>query len=214
MARAPRTSSTTKPAWSGIAPGRYRSGVARGRGLPGKAVGAFVPGLTRKAFEKFGFSTATLIMDWGKIAGGDLAQWTTPERVKWPQTPDNAELSEADGRSSGATLLLRVDPARALDVEYRARQIVERINAYFGYRAIGEIRIVQTPIVAANAGAQPAPPMASAADCAAPRAPASELVAIADDGLRQALTRMQAGIEATRPARSCLQRAADTRTAG
>lgn len=189
MARAPRTSSTTKPAWSGIAPGRYRSGVARGRGLPGKAVGAFVPGLTRKAFEKFGFSTATLIMDWGKIAGGDLAQWTTPERVKWPQTPDNAELSEADGRSSGATLLLRVDPARALDVEYRARQIVERINAYFGYRAIAELRLLQAPLAARPAER----PMPAAAKAPA-GASAKPVAAFGEDPLGQALARLEAGV--------------------
>jgi hypothetical protein len=48
----------------------------------------------------------------------------------------------AEGRP-GATLVLRVDPARALDVQYRAAQIMNRINAYFGYRAVDEVRIVQ-----------------------------------------------------------------------
>ena len=168
------------------------AGVVRREHVAAKAVGSFLPRLTRKAFEKHGFAAATLLTDWARIVGAEIARYAQPERIKWPKG----------------------DPARAMDIEYRRAQLAERINGYFGYRAIGEIRIVQTPIVAANAGAQPAPPMASAADCAAPRAPASELVAIADDGLRQALTRMQAGIEATRPARSCLQRAADTRTAG
>ena len=52
------------------------------------------------------------------------------------------------GARPGATLILRVDPARALDVEYKARQIIERINAYFGYRAIAELRILQAPLPA------------------------------------------------------------------
>ena len=34
-----------------------------------KAVGSFVPRLTRKAFEKYGFSAATLITDWPTIVG-------------------------------------------------------------------------------------------------------------------------------------------------
>ena len=191
------------------------AGVVRREHVAAKAVGSFLPRLTRKAFEKHGFAAATLLTDCARIVGAEIARYAQPERIKWPKgvaAYGEVEVG-AEGRPGG-TLVLAVDPARAMDIEYRRAQLAERINGYFGYRAIGEIRIVQTPIVAANAGAQPAPPMASAADCAAPRAPGSELVAIADDGLRQALTRMQAGIEATRPARSCLQRAADTRTAG
>lgn len=122
---------------------------------PVKAVGSFVPGLTRKAFEKFGFSTATLLTDWAQIAGADLAGYTTPDRLKWPRaTPLEEELAEGGARR-GATLMLRVDPARALDVEYRARQIMERINAYFGYRAVETIRLIQAPI---QSGSLPRPP--------------------------------------------------------
>ncbi len=48
-----------------------RSGGSRAR-----VVGAFVPGLTRKSFEKYGFSTATLLTDWAIIVGKELAQFT------------------------------------------------------------------------------------------------------------------------------------------
>lgn len=182
----------TPPAWSGIVRGRFHSGMARGRSVPGKAIGAFVPGLTRKAFEKFGFSTASLIMDWPKIAGADLAGWTTPERVKWPQVHDNSGLSEdgGDGRA-GATLVLRVDPARALDVEYRARQIVERINSYFGYRAIAELRLLQAPLPARSTAHA-----ARAAKSAAPPASAPACKPSGDDPLSLALARLEAGVRA------------------
>lgn len=112
-----------------------------------KSVGAFVPSLTRKAFEKHGFAAATLITDWREIAGAALASYTLPERLKWPRIPGTgATGAESDEGRPGATLVLRVDPARALDVEYRARQIIERINAYFGYRAVAEIRLIQAPV--------------------------------------------------------------------
>lgn len=114
------------------------------RFVPVKAVGSFVPSLTRKAFEKFGFSTAALVTEWERIAGAELASYTTPDKLKWPRTPDAAFDDESQRR--GATLTLRVDPARALDVEYRARQILERINSYFGYRAIETVRLVQAPV--------------------------------------------------------------------
>jgi hypothetical protein len=186
MLRTDRKSSP-RPAWSGaIAPARYQPSAARGRATPGKAVGAFVPGLTRKAFENFGFSTASLIMDWPRIAGTDVAQWTAPERVVWPRSVEAPELADDSGARRGATLVLRVDPARALDVDYRSRQIVERINAYFGYRAVTELRILQAPL--------PSRPSEIAAKTAT-RAPARP-EAPADDRLAEALSRMEAGVKA------------------
>lgn len=186
----PNRNTSPPPAWSGtIVRARYGQPLSRGRGAPSKSVGAFVPGLTRKAFEKFGFSTASLIMDWPRIAGADLAQWTTPERVKWPQGFETAELAQESGSHNGATLVLRVDPARALDVEYRTRQIVERINAYFGYRAIAEIRILQAPL---PAHATAAAPTAAPKKTAPP--PATDA---GDDPLTRALARMEAAVKAT-----------------
>jgi hypothetical protein len=127
-------------------------------------------------------------MDWPRIAGADLAQWTTPERVKWPQGYESAELAQESGTRPGATLVLRVDPARALDVEYRSRQIVERINAYFGYRAIAEVRILQAPLPAHAT---------AAARAASPKKPAPPPAALAtDDPLARALARMEAGVKA------------------
>ena len=42
--------------------------------------------------------------------------------------------------------MLRVDGSQALAVQYGARQLIERINAYFGYAAVAELRIVQAPV--------------------------------------------------------------------
>ncbi len=117
------------------------------RFVPVKAVGTFVPALTKKAFEKFGFSAATLITDWARIAGAELAQYTIPDKLKWPRGGEAIGVDdEDDSTRRGATLILRVDPARALDVEYRARQIMDRINSYFGYRAVETVRLVQAPV--------------------------------------------------------------------
>jgi hypothetical protein len=59
-----------RPSPSAAARPREAVGFARKR--PGplygvKAVGSFLPGLTRKAFEKYGFSTASLVTDWATI---------------------------------------------------------------------------------------------------------------------------------------------------
>lgn len=150
-----------------------------------KAVGSWVPKLTQKAFEKYGFSTAVLLTDWATIAGDQLAAATVPERVKWPRGVEVAgETDAAGGPRSGATLVLRVDPSRALDVEYKTQQIIDRINAYFGYRAIAQLRILQAPVEARVAMPPPRPRAAAATSGSAM------------DPLSAALARFEAGVMA------------------
>ena len=158
-----------------------------------KAVGSFLPGLTRKAFEKYGFSTASLVTDWAAIAGAELAAYTAPERLKWPRGGERPEEGAATASKTrqGATLVLRVDGGRALDVQYKARQIIERINAYFGYAAVAELRIVQAPV-----GETLGPARALPRTTPAPLT--TEVAGIADAGLREALGRLGAGIRTAR----------------
>jgi hypothetical protein len=173
---------------------RPRDAVGFARKRPGplygvKAVGSFLPGLTRKAFEKYGFSTASLITDWATIVGRELAACTAPERLKWPRA-ERTEDDAGKGRP-GATLVLRVDGGRSLDVQHGARQIIERINAYFGYAAVAELRIVQAPI-----GVEDQPQRSVPRQAAPPLT--QEVAHIADPGLRDALARLGAEVKAGR----------------
>jgi hypothetical protein len=177
---------------------RPREAVGFARKRPGplygvKAVGSFVPGLTRKAFEKYGFSAATLITDWATIAGRELAAYSIPERLKLPRAVERSDedaVEAAKGRP-GATLVLRVDGGRSLDVQHNARQIVERINAYFGYAAVAELRIVQAPIGLDDRYVGPAPRVSA-------RPLTQEVAHVADPHLRDALARLGAEIKAGR----------------
>lgn len=152
---------------------------------PAKAVGSFVPKLTRKAFESHGFSAATLLTDWALIVGAELAAATIPERLKWPRAAAHPEARDAAEVVGGATLTLAVDPALALEVSYRERQITERINRYFGYRAVTALRLVQRPIE--TSPLRPAVPVASPRQVTAP-------IEAGDEELSRALTRMQSAI--------------------
>lgn len=157
-----------------------------------KAVGSFVPRLTQPAFEKYGFSAATLITDWAGIVGSDLAKYTSPERLKWPKlVPARGKVDEIDQGRPGATLVLRVDQGRALDIQYKAAQIIERINAYFGYGAVADLRIVQG-VIARTAGRKDEIPGSRVPSAPPP----AEVLAVKDDGLRSALERMAAGLHA------------------
>jgi len=115
------------------------------KGYFARSVGAYVPKVVAAAFEKYGFHTAEIMTSWETIVGADLARLTRPEAIKWPRGAKGRVVSDDDARAAGATLILASNPAFALEVSYRTQEIVDRINRYFGYRAIAQLRVVQTP---------------------------------------------------------------------
>lgn len=174
------------------------SAGAAQRRIKAKTVGSFVPGLTKKACEKYGFSAASLISDWAQIVGRDLCRHTAPQRLKWPRhVPAYQDVEQGCEGRPGATLILHVDPAKALDIQYGTAQLIERINGYFGYRAVSDIRIVQAPIrsEAPTGGTQV--PSLSRSHSAAPARPKEtiELPSIKDERLRAALERLAQSVK-------------------
>jgi hypothetical protein len=148
-----------------------------------KRVGEFMPNLMRPAFEKYGFPAAAILTEWSAIAGTDLAAFTVPERLKWPRKEHGADDTS---QQKGATLILRVSGARALEVDHMRPRIIERINASFGYRAVSEIRIIQGPIPDKTVKR---PPKVDTSACSDPL-----LAGLPDSPLKTALARMAGGI--------------------
>lgn len=156
-----QNSKSAKPTWCGITQCRHPYDNQRNVPFFNKSVGFFLPQLTRKAFENFGFSTASLILDWPMIIGPDLAACTMPEQIKWPPkkpTPSISCTSREDSRPGAALLILRVDPSYLLEATYSSKLIIDRINSYFGYQALAEIRMLSYPLNSSkNANKIPAP---------------------------------------------------------
>lgn len=101
-----------------------------------RALGATVEKLTRPIFGKRGFSEAAIVTDWPAVIGAELARHTRPERIAF--TPHH--------RSEG-TLHLRVaNSSLALELQHLEPQLIERINRYFGYRAVARVTLTQGPI--------------------------------------------------------------------
>ncbi|MGI9386309.1 MAG: DUF721 domain-containing protein [Methyloligellaceae bacterium] len=166
------------------------------RGFSGKSVGALVSRLTRPAFEKFGFPAAAIVTDWPAIVGPELAGYTLPERLRWPRgrqhmTGQTFRDDSNSGPERGATLILRVDGPRAIEVQFMAGQIIERINVYFGYRAVSELRILQAPLTRAKEASRPQ----KTSEQSRPIAP---LPPMENQALRQALERLAANIGSTK----------------
>ena len=141
--------------------GRPQNNRRRSRST--QRVGAIVPRLTKTLFQKFGFATHAVVTDWEKIVGPDLASFTRPEKLKWPrkkdELPEDSEAYDtgsqlapgkihAQGTDQGATLVLRVEGPRAIEIQFYGEQIMDRINAYYGYRAVTDLRILQAPLTA------------------------------------------------------------------
>ena len=82
-----------------------------------------------------------------------------PDKVLWPRKFDDREAAgtQSAWRVEGATLVLKVDGPRAIEVQHRAHQILERVNTHFGYRAIAQLRFLQAPVN--RAATTPPPPL-------------------------------------------------------
>ena len=146
----------------------------------------------------------SLLTDWSAIVGPELAAYTCPEKLSWPrqtfedpdESPNTPRKSSPPKRASGKrsggksrrgiTLKLRVESHRALDVQYSLGDIIGRINTYFGYRAVTDVRLVQGPV-----NKEPITPAAvhDHIKCESKK-PLADLSTIKDEGLRAALARL------------------------
>ncbi|ODN68027.1 hypothetical protein A6302_04342 [Methylobrevis pamukkalensis] len=86
-----------------------------------------------------------------------------------------------------ALLTLRCTGAVALRLQHDLPLVIERINTFFGWRAIGRVRLLQMPLHRRPAPVRPkAGPLSSEAAVRVEEACAG----IADDGLREAVARL------------------------
>lgn len=150
------------------------------------AVGKFVVPLASQALKSRGTVMASLLAEWPGIAGPSLASFTMPVKLS-RGSPAAVEGGKAVGRAA-SHLVLKVDPVRALDVQYMIPQLIERINRALGYNAVAAIRLMQAPLRQAPQKPRLAKTPAAAPDrTSPPPQPASRL-----DG---ALARIAQGIE-------------------
>jgi hypothetical protein len=136
-------------------------------------VARLLGGILDPAARRRGFAQASLLADWATIAGPSLARRCQPLRVDYPP-----------GRRTGGTLLLQVGGSAALEIQHAAPQLVERVNAYFGHRAVRQLRLLQMPFVVTAPAPPPQPRTLAPAEEAAL---AARVGAIGDDALRTAL---------------------------
>jgi hypothetical protein len=134
------------------------------------------------AFAKQGFASTELVTRWTEIAGVEIAAHSQPEKIQWPR-------AVGDDLPDPGTLILRVEGPTAVEIQHLSRVILERVNRFFGWQAVGTLRLRQAPLSKRAVAKTPAVDSAEAARIAA------TLTQIADDDLRAALARLGAAIK-------------------
>jgi len=135
------------------------------------------------AFARQGFAARELVTRWPEIAGKDIAAHAEPLKMQWPR-PVEGQPQEP------ATLVLRVEGPMALEIQHRSDVILERVNRFFGWHAVGRIALRQAPLSRRTRRPAPRPP-----DPAAVKNVADTLSAVEDEALKDALARLGAAIK-------------------
>lgn len=115
-----------------------------------RPIGELAPAVGRAAFRRFGFVQSSVVTRWPEIVGAAHARHCAPESIRFPP-----------GEKSDGILQLVVAPAHATLIQHVTEEIMERVNRFFGYRAVARVKIRQG-VVQPPAGSQsprgPAPP--------------------------------------------------------
>jgi hypothetical protein len=136
------------------------------------------------ALKRQGFASTEILVRWAEIVGPEIAAHSEPAKINWPRALGGDEAS-----AEPATLMLRVEGPAAIEIQHLSAVILERVNRFFGWQAIGRIALRQAPLTR-PAKARP-PPFDPAEEARI----AASMPAIADEGLRQALARLGVAVK-------------------
>ena len=134
MERAPPPSPKPKP-------------FERARGGPARQIADLLPEIGRTAFRKFGFVQSSVVTRWPEIVGERHARACAPESIRFPP-----------GEKRDGILQLVVKPAHAPIIQHVIPEIIERVNRFFGYKAVAKVKIRQGEVKPPSAEPRPTAP--------------------------------------------------------
>ncbi len=92
-----------------------------------------IKNITQPILGQRGFAGTDVLSYWDDIVGEHLAKGIRPEKLTF----------EKDNRTNGTLHVKSAGGAFAILFEHQKHKVIERINFFFGYPAVGKIKISQ-----------------------------------------------------------------------
>lgn len=81
-------------------------------------------------FQQRGFVRSKIILDWHLIVGERFASFCLPERIDYPFE-----------KKTGGRLVIKTTSSFAMQISFCEPLIIQKINRYFGYKAVERLSI-------------------------------------------------------------------------
>jgi len=94
-----------------------------------RSFGNTLPRGIKQILKKNGYNYSEIISKWNLLVGKDISNYCYPKSIKISRENKNG------------TLFLLVERGNEINVEYSKKDIINKINSYFGYQLINEIRL-------------------------------------------------------------------------
>ena len=104
-----------------------------------KKIGDTLSRINKNYSSKFGKIEFLILSKWAQIVGSFFADHSEPDRIS-RITEDFNEFDEPIYKNF---LHVRVSPAAAVEFQHYKDTIIEKINSFFGYKAITDLRLQQ-----------------------------------------------------------------------
>ena len=94
-----------------------------------RSFGNTLPRSVKSILKKNGYNYSEIISKWDSLVGKDISNSCFPKSIKMSRENKNG------------TLILSVERGNEIIVEYSKKEIMNKINSYFGYKLIDQIRL-------------------------------------------------------------------------
>ena len=94
-----------------------------------RSFGNTLPRSVKSILKKNGYNYSEIISKWDSLVGTEISNICFPKSIKMSRENNNG------------TLILSVERGNEITAEYSKKKIIDKINSYFGYKLIDQIRL-------------------------------------------------------------------------
>lgn len=103
-----------------------------------QGISSVLGNIAKRMLGKKAFVEADIICNWANIVGDEMADFLIPVNISFKKGE----------RSDGVLTIAAAGGAFALEVQLKNKLLIDKVNTFFGYRAVSSIKIIQDPNIA------------------------------------------------------------------